>query len=360
MNENKEICEGEEVKNSNNDKFTLKNIIKIVFKSVICIALMGALVNVMPAMLNGLMSIVFLIICGGIVIYNINNLKKYIKYRNSNKAKKDWCDMNSKEKTKYIFKTILSIILQWVVVIAILVWLGSYYGDELIAKLDGENTYKEAVLDTNLNDGVTLEDACENFFGNYKSKYFKTSDDLNIVEVSGKAYFMDKKVDVDIQFIANSRDIGDFKVYTATINDVPQSMPMTQSLYKAICDSHMNITTKNEDKSKKSDNNIKHSSKEDEMQSHNPDVDDHITLDDTLYGEWVSDNGSDLVIDKDYIYGSTYSVEKKIGDMYIVKVNNDGGYKIGIKPTEKGIIIYNYNEETNSFNNGISYYNSGI
>ena len=347
MNDNKEIYEKVEIENT---KFTFKKTIQILFKSVICIVLMGVLVSITSGKLNSIMSILFIIICGIIIIYNIRFINKYIKFRGNDKVKKDWCNMNSQEKIKYIFKTILSITLQWIVVIVILVWIGSYYGDELVAKLDGENTYKEVVLDTKLDDGITLEDACKNFFGNYKSKYFKTSDDLNIVEVSGKAYFMDKKVDVDMQFIVNSRDLGDFKLYTSTLNDVPQSRFMTESLYKSICDSCKNINSEDKDSSKPVENNIKHSTKEVE----------NLYIDDTLYGDWVSDDGSELTIDENYIGGNPYTVESKKGNMYTIKINADGGYKIGIKSTDKGIMIYTYNEETNSFTNGVNYYNSGI
>ncbi|HBE9333772.1 TPA: hypothetical protein KNH13_001893 [Clostridioides difficile] len=157
-----------------------------------------------------------------------------------------------KEERPFIID-VLSVVGQWIVVIAILAWLGTGAGDEIVAKLNGENTYKQAVLDTNLYDGITLGEACENFFGNYKSKYFKTEDDLNIVEVSGKAYFMDKKVNVLMQFVAKSRELGDFELYTSTINDVPQNAIMNQSLYQAICDSAMNMDAKKVDNTKVED-----------------------------------------------------------------------------------------------------------
>lgn len=133
---------------------------------------------------------------------------------------------------------VLSLIAQWGVVILILAWLGSSYGEELLARLNGEYTYKDVVLENVIdNNGGTVKDACDKFFidGKYKTIYFKAEGDVNVVQISGKCYFMDKEVKITLQFLPHSRELGDYTVYTSTINSVPQNKLMTEALYSAIC-----------------------------------------------------------------------------------------------------------------------------
>lgn len=86
-----------------------------------------------------------------------------------------------------------------------------------------------------------------------------------------------------------------------------------------------------------------------------------LVLDDTLYGDWKSSNGIRTTIDENYIFDSPYVVQRKVDNTYIVKIlDSSGDYTISIKPNDQGIVISNYNESNDTYNNAELYYNLGI
>lgn len=162
-----------------------------------------------------------------------------------------------RRESRPMWARVLSLVAQWGVVILILAWIGSYHGDEIVAKLDGDNSYKSVVMDHTIEGShSTVEDACNKFFidGKYKAKYFQTSNKENVVEIKGNANLNGEKVNLILQFIPHSRNIGDYSVYTSIINNVPQNIYVTEGVYNELC-STVRETNKEQVKNVKEEDN---------------------------------------------------------------------------------------------------------
>lgn len=143
-----------------------------------------------------------------------------------------------KEERPFIID-VLSFAGQWIIVIAILVWLGGGAGEEFVANLKGEPTYKDTVLDSELY-GVTVEDACKNYLKGYDVRYFEGADNKHVVEISGNMMVYDVESKLVLQFLVNSKEVGDYTLYTSTINGTVQNALITQTIFDTICKEYSN------------------------------------------------------------------------------------------------------------------------
>lgn len=349
-----------------NSKDIVMSIIKILFERIIAILVIifvsRIIVSVSPNIID---YIIIFIGCVLVFIISLNMIKDiknlYSNYREVNtKIEKTWKERSTISKGLYIFNCLLG----WGVVITIGVCIFSEVTrDNLVAILKGEPTYEEVVLESETKEGYTFGESLRSLLGDYNINTFYTNEKVPVVEIKGQCTVMGEMSDIGIQFIPKSRTIGDFNTHTATINGKEVGALVVDSLIEAVCES----PTKNSDVkgdlgtydmenylSKKPD-------KDDERQSYYENVDNnHIVLDDTMYGEWVNESGTILNIDKNYIFDSTYTVTGKEDSIYIIEVNDTEKYTIGLQPSEEGIVIHNYDDETKSFYGGELYYNTGI
>lgn len=270
----------------------------------------------------------------------------------------EYIELDKKEKRKLKLKVGRNIVL---ILIISLYLIGN----------SGTNTYTRVVLESDTGYGSTVGESFESFLHDYDARHYKPENNMDVVNVEGKAMVDNVESDLTFQFIINSKNIGDYDLYALEINGEPQTELVRNSFFKTICSTPVKnniVLDKNEqphEEIKKGGIDKEAVSKQwdktmEDLNKGSKDKEKTEALNEFMYGDWMSDDGSELSIDENYIDGNSYVVENKKGDMYTVKINADGGYKIGIKSTDEGIMIYAYNEETNSFSNGMNYYNTGI
>lgn len=348
-----------------NSKNIATNIVKILMERIIAILVIifisRTIISVAPNIID---YIIIFISCMLILIIGLNMIKDikilYSDYQEVNpKIEKRWKERSAISKGLYIFNCLLG----WVVVITIGICIFSKVTrDNIFSILKGEPTYEEVVLESETKEGYTFGESLRSLLGDYNINTFYTNEKVPVVEIKGKCTVMGEMSDIGIQFIPKSRTIGDFSTHTATINGKEVGSLVVASLIEAICES----PTKNNDI--KGDlgtydmgNYItKKPTEEDEKQSYNEDIDNSITLDENMYGEWVNENGVIVNIDESYIFDNTYTVLRKEDNIYVIEVNDTEKYIIGLQLSEEGIVIHSYDDETKSFYRGELYYNTGI
>lgn len=348
-----------------NSKDIVMSIIKILIERIIAalviIFVSRIIVSVSPNIID---YIIIFIGCVLVFIISLNMIKDIknlcSNYREVNtKAEKTWKERSTISKGLYIFNCLLG----WGVVITIGVCIFSEVTrDNLIAILKGEPTYEEVVLESETKYGYTFDESLKSLLGDYNINTFYMNEKVPVVEVKGKCTVMGKMSDIGLQFVPESRTIGDFNTHTATINGKAVGKLVVDSLIEAICESPTkNNGSQGDLRTYDMENYItKKPTEEDEKQSYNKDIDNDIILDETMYGEWVNENGTIVNIDKNYIFDNTYTVLRKEDNIYLIEVNDTEKYTIGLQPSEEGIVIHSYDDETKSFYGGELYYNTGI
>ena len=67
----------------------------------------------------------------------------------------------------------------------------------------------------------TYEEAFESFFKDCRWEYFKSTDDLDVVEFYGKCLYGGEEADITVQFVV-SQEEGTFELYALLIDDEVQ------------------------------------------------------------------------------------------------------------------------------------------
>lgn len=357
----KEFIEEKAIKNLSPILMSIGTIVGGVLAMLLSIFIYRIIVNIIEE--KFIISIVSIILFGilictpiGMIIGIYSYSKRYIN-KDFEMENGEFVELGKREKRKLKVK----IGINFALIVAISIFLiGS----------PGRDSYTRVVLDSDTGYGSTLGESFESFLRDYNAKHYKAENNMDVVNVKGKAMVKNIESDLTFQFIVNSENVGDYNLHALEINGVPQTELVRDSFFKTICSTPLKDKIELDYNDQQSSEESKKGGIDKESVSKQWDKtmedlkkgskEKTEVLNEFMYGDWASDDGSELTIDENSIGGNPYTVENKKGDMYIVKVNADGGYKIGIKSTDKGIMIYTYNEETKSFVNGINYYNTGI
>lgn len=120
---------------------------------------------------------------------------------------------------------------------------GKELEDSLTALKDADNQYVKMVKGGHPNDNpnVTYDQAFTEFFGTPRWKYFKSDENLDVVEFTGDCTYQDVEVKARIQFVVDE-DNGTFEATYLAFNEVPQSNFIMLAMLEKIFEGSENTT----------------------------------------------------------------------------------------------------------------------
>ena len=109
---------------------------------------------------------------------------------------------------------------------------------------DADNQYVKLVKNGHPNDNpnMTYDKAFTEFFGTPRWKYFKSDENLDIVEFTGDCTYQDVDVKARIQFVVDEEN-GTFEATYLAFNEVPQSNLIMLGMFEKIFEGSSDVST---------------------------------------------------------------------------------------------------------------------